>query len=309
MIRNFLFACLVVFIFSCGEENRGIISRHIPKVENSDYQFRLTDSLDNNVYYKDTVKVKTAEDFVAQIKSNRVIKLMDKDYVFTSNSNNQKSNQEKKTGDHKKQGLLIEGIKNLKIIGSDSTRLLTDHKSARVLTITNAYNIDFDSLTFGHERNSEFASNDGVIRISNAYNIKIENSRILGYGTFGLSTNEIYNFNFANSEITECSAFVFELERSRKVLFENSKFYNNNLYTSVMGGFSIQSENIHFSNCDFLNNIPRTPGNPAFNQREVDDAVLFVDCTFKNNKGYIWYGDKLELKNCEIDSTDFLEFR
>ena len=53
-------------------------------------------------------------------------------------------------------------------------------------------------------------------------------------------------------------------------------------------------------------------GNPAFNFRDnykdFNEQILFTNCTFKNNKGFKWYGDKIKLSNCKIDSSDFIGF-
>lgn len=42
------------------------------------------------------------------------------------------------------------------------------------------------------------------------------------------------------------------------------------------------------------------------NYQDFDEKIIFKNCTFKNNKGFKWYGGKIKLEQCEIDSTDFI---
>ena len=133
-----------------------------------------------------------------------------------------------------------------------------------------------------------------------------------GSGTNGLATFDVYNLKFTNFEITQSTSLIFELEKSRKIEFKNSKFQNNNLSISVLGGFTSSTKDISFVNCDFLNNLPDQTGNPAFNfydnseEGDLEVKIIFTNCTFKNNKGFKWYGDNIKLNNCILDSSGFI---
>lgn len=271
------------------------------------------DIIDNNVYYLDTVTVQTTEELIQQIRSNRLIRLIDKEYILRSSSYYQGVENEDTSYFEQKQGLLIDSIKNLKIVGTGSSKLLAYERNATVLNFSNSYNIHLDKIIIGHTESPGLECQQGVLRISHSYNIDISNCKLFGSGTFGLVTYDVYNLNFSNSEITECTALIFELEKSRKVEFKNSKFHNNHLATSVLGGFTTSTKEISFLNCEFLDNKPDMVGNPVFNffdnYKDFNDLIIFTNCTFKNNKGYKWYGEKIRLDNCKIDSTDFIGLR
>lgn len=157
----------------------------------------------------------------------------------------------------------------------------------------------------GNTEKTSYKGN-GVVRISYSHNINILNSSIIGTGTFGLNTYAVYNLKFKKSEITNCSLFIFDIERTRKLEFIDSDFHNNNLFTSVLGGFTNASREISFLNCKFENNLPKMSGNPLFNQRDLYEPVLFTNCTFSNNVGYKWYGDQIKLVDCIMDVNDFI---
>jgi hypothetical protein len=150
----------------------------------------------------------------------------------------------------------------------------------------------------------------GAIRISYSSHIDITDCKLIGSGTFGLITSHVNKLIFTNSEITACSALIFELDSCRNFEFLESKFHNNNLGASVLGGFTNSTRDINFLKCDFINNKPHMTGNPAFNfmnnYDDFDNPIIFTNCTFRNNKGYKWYGKNIELINCKIDSSDFI---
>ncbi len=328
--------CLLTFLLSCGANKNKITStdynslndkKKVSSIEPKNdslrkqyqskpipydgYYFNLSDKLvDNNAYYEDTVTVRTSEELIRAVSNNRLIRLMDKEYILRSSSYYQAAEKGDTSYFEEKQGLLIDSIKNLKIIGTGSSKLLAYERNATVLKFTNSYNISLDSIIIGHTEQPEYDCEQGVLRVSHSYNIDISNCKLFGSGTFGLVTYDVYNLNFSNSEITECTALIFELEKSRKVTFTNSRFHNNDLSTSVLGGFTNSTKEVEFLHCEFSDNTPKMEGNPAFNfmdnYKDLDEPILFINCTFKNNKGFKWYGEKIKLDKCRIDSSGFI---
>lgn len=238
----------------------------------------------------DTIIIQTAEAFNNHIRSNRVLLLKSKRYLFKST-------------------LIIDHIHNLKIIGTDSSELMVEGKNQSVLQILNSSEIKLDHLIIGHKECQNYQEVQGALRVSHSDNINIFNCKIFGAGTFGFVSNDVENLRVSHSAISLCSALIFELSKSENVIFENTKFHDNDLAISVLGGFTNSTKDINFVNCEFLNNKPAMTGNPAFNffenDKDFDEKINFTNCTFKKNKGYKWYGDKIKLENCVIDSFDF----
>jgi len=208
--------------------------------------------------------------------------------------------------------LVLEGFSNLKIIGSANSELFVQGGSTATIEVYNCEGIRLENLLIGNPNVELNRWNGGTVILQNSDSILMQSCTIYGQNAIGLLVKKVKNFVFSNSEITSCKAFIFELEQSENCLFANSRFYDNHLKVSVLGGFTNGTREVTFSRCDFFSNIPDLIGNPAFNfnenYKDTTDKILFENCAFKNNKGYKWYGDKIELTNCQIDSSDFIGF-
>lgn len=272
-------------------ENDSLLKHPIgePSPKYNPYYHLSKDLIDNNVYYADTIIVRTTEELIKNLKNNRLIQLIENEYNLDSL-------------------LLIKQIKNLKIVGTGASKLLLNNKNGTVLMLVNSHNIHLEGLIIGRPENLAFNEEQGVLRIDYAYNINISNCKIYGPGTIGLRTYGVYDLVFSDSEITGCGILIFHIARCRAFKFVHSKFHDNFLVTSVLGGFTNASREISFLDCAFLDNKPEMPGNPAFNQSDIYESVLFTNSVFKNNKGFKWYKDRVRLINCQIDADDFINF-
>ncbi len=241
--------------------------------------------------FRDTIFTHTSDELKSQLRSNRVLLLGNRNYKLRS-------------------ALQIDGIENLKIIGGEATGLMLAEQNANVLKLTSAHNIWIENVTVGHATNQTYRGEQGMVRIEQSSNINIERCKILGAGTFGLIAKDVRELTIENSEISKCSALIFELNGCQKVEFRNTKFQDSKLAVSVLGGFTNSTKEVTFTDCMFLNNQPEIGGNPVFNfdnnYQKFEEKIIFKNCTFKNNVGYKWYGDKIKLENCKIDSTDFM---
>lgn len=254
---------------------------------------RSVEQLQTRVFYEDSILVHTAQELVEGIKSNRFIQLVNRHYQLNS-------------------ALFIDSIKNLKIQSLDSSRISVLNGQSNVISISNSQGIELNNLIIGNSSKPFGKGEVGVVRINHSYEVAIENSGIIGRGSFGLKCFDVVDFQFNNSKITDCSKLIFELEKSKNCIFNNSSFHDNELSISVLGGFTNSTKQVFFNNCDFRKNLPAMTGNPAFNFMDnvnsPEDHIVFTNCSFENNPGYVWYGEKIDLINCEMDSADFLRF-
>lgn len=248
-------------------------------------------SLQKQVFQKDTVVVNTAVELVKSIRSNRLIKLSESNYNI-------------------KNTLEIDSVNNLKIEGNLNAKIIVLDNVSSVVSLSNCTNIFIDSLEISYSKNSTDSRNQGGLKIKDSRKISISNSKLIDIRTVGLTTYNVNDLTVNNTLITGCTGFLFELEKSKRIEFKKVKFLNNNLGASVLGGFTNSTEQVRFLDCEFKNNIPAMIGNPVFNFRDnfsdFKDKITFKNCLFKNNKGYKWYGEKIKLIECEIDSTDFV---
>ena len=294
LVHNCIFQIVIssiLIFFSCGTNEK------IEKINSKNkfsgkshfehcYEFNETPSVS-----MDTIFVETTEVLLSQLGNNKILILGSKKYKLAST-------------------LLIDNIENLKIIGIGYSELMISDQNATVLKVLNSQNCSIENITIRHSISKGHSGEQGVLRIEQSSNINILNCKILGAVTFGLVTKDICGLKFENSEITKCTGLIFELDKSKKVEFKNSKFHNNKLAISVLGGFPNSTKEIIFTDCDFVNNQPDISGNPAFNfdnnYQDFEEKIIFRNCTFQNNVGYKWYGKKIKLENCTIDSSDFI---
>ncbi|MFT5147756.1 MAG: ligand-binding sensor domain-containing protein [Flavobacteriales bacterium] len=276
-------------VFWLGTDNVGVLKFNGETYEkfNPSKNMRLQNS------FLDTVKVSTSEELIENIQSNRIIKLANGNFNLSST-------------------LVLDGISNLKIMGAGSSHLKVTEQNKTVIALLNCNNIQLDNMIIGHSESKVLDGEPGILQIKYSSNIAVSNCKLIPGETFGLVTFDVTNMEFTNSEITDCSVILFELEKSQNITFENAKFHDNKLGVSVLGGFTNSTKDVTFSHCKFINNTPNMPGNPAFNfmdnWKEFDDKIVFENCTFQNNKGYKWNGDKIKLIDCKVDPSDFRGF-
>lgn len=294
MVKTITFI-LIAFIASCNFDTstNTALATSQENIPFSSYYEKCNASSDTAEYFLDTITVPTAEALVQNIGNNRLLKLTGDIYLLNST-------------------LEIDSVQDLKLLGINQPKIQLAENTASVLHISNTQNIALEGLEIGAVLQQHYTGEQGIIRLKHSVNIHISNCQILGAGTFGLVTYDVCNVIVENSEITQCTATIFELEKSRKVEFKNTSFQNNNLNVSVLGGFTNGTKEIVFNKCQFQNNQPAIKGNPAFNfnknYQDTTELIEFNNCIFKNNKGYKWYGDKIKLNHCEIDSSDFIGY-
>lgn len=281
---------LILIILSCGASRSDSKAVQVAV----DYSMVSTDFCNENEMEGnaliDTILIQTSDELIKNIGSNKVLNLVGRTYNLNAT-------------------LVLDHLENLKITGKKSTKIKVLEENTTVISLKNTQNITLENLVIGYSESQDYTEPQGTVRIEQSSNVNIADCKILGIGNVGLITKEVCNFKFENSEITKCTALIFELEKSQKIQFENAMFQNNNLEVSVLGGFTNTTKEVIFSNCIFLNNSPIMKGNPAFNFYRNDDnleeKIIFRNCIFKNNQGYKWYGEKIKLEHCNIDSTDF----
>lgn len=292
MLRTVILGASIC-VLSCGEYGHASETKPIEedKLMGSSYISACDKVVESDPYFHDTIYVQTADEFIQGVRSNRVIKLVGRQYLFASTQ-------------------VISHVENVKIVGEGFTECMSEDAYAAVLVFQHCHNIYLDSFIIGYAESLDHVGTQGILSISHAHSFHISHCTLLGSGGFGLATSDVCKFSFWNSEITQCRGLLFNLENSQQVEFKGAKFHDNNLAISVLGGFSKSTKEASFVDCEFRNNTPKMIGNPAFNflenWKDFDEKILFKNCTFRNNKGYAWYGDKIRLEDCVIDSADFI---
>ena len=249
--------------------------------------------------YFDTILVKSSEELLKTIKSNRLIKLVDIDYILNRNS------------EYYPQGILFDSIHDFKLMGAGKSKLLAFERNATVLIFTNSFNVELNNLTIGHTEEPNQNCEEGVLKFIDCQNIKIKNCKLFGSGTYGLTVSNVRNLLFNSSSITECTNRILSLANSLNIKFIDSKFYNNTISSPNLAGFS-ESKDVIFEGSEIVDNETTQPDlaeNSIFEIYNNKDQIQFNNCTFLRNKNFNWFGDKIKLNSCKIDSSKFADFQ
>ena len=247
----------------------------------------------NEAVIRDTVTAHNYTELTNLIRSYRQINLLGKDYEIE---------------DADKSSLRIENIHHLDIIGEQSTRII-GASEAVVVSMEGSNNISISNLTLISNPEEQQQCQGAVMYLTNSSDVSLDKIKIVGDGSTGLYTKKVRGLELSNSEVTGCDCLIFELEDSQDCLFDNVLFSGNKLATSVLGGFTESTHDVTFYDCRFIDNEPASVGNPAFNFAYNSEKfpVTMTRCIFKNNKGFKWYGDQINLIDCDIDTADFVE--
>lgn len=227
----------------------------------------------------ETVTVTNAKEFLEAIGSYKKVILKEGEYNL-SQVDNRKSNSNIATTDpFDGEEYIVFEATNLIIEGAEgeTATIVIEPRYANVLNFMYCDNITVKNITAGHTIEPGSCLG-GVFRFEDCSDIKVDNCRLYGCGTYGVTTVNSKSINVTNTEIYECTYGVVEILHSQDILFDkcifrdseefdmftiaessnvgihNSIIKNNESgeYSSLIGSYD--SEKVHFKNCEFENN-------------------------------------------------------
>jgi len=227
----------------------------------------------------ETVTVTNAKEFLEAIGSYKKIILKEGEYNL-SKAEEIKSNDKVAAHDSYdgKEYIVFEATEL--IIEGDEGNTVTvviEPRYANVLTFMYCNNITVKNITAGHTIEPGNCTG-GVLRFEDCSDVAVDNCRLYGCGTYGVTTVNSENINVKNTEIYECTYGVVDIFSSSNIFFDNcifrdseefsmfsiSESTNIGIYNSVIrnnksGEYSAlvgahSSEKVHFKNCEFENN-------------------------------------------------------
>lgn len=233
------------------------------------------------------IEVETAREFVEAIGPNRVILLKDKDYNLSQVAGSIKNEYVRWEEQYDGTELVIENVSNLTIrgINEDYSNILIEPRYADVLTFINCNNVRIENINAGHfPEKGECAG--GVLYFEDCKDINIENCRLFGCGTVGVTLVNAEGVTFNRSEITECSEGIMYIQNSKYLTFKDSRFIKNE---SSFDFIEIQdSSNISFDGCEVSENSYvdveglYSTNTYLFSIRDCRDITL-QNCTIASN--------------------------
>ena len=121
-------------------------------------------------------------------------------------------------------GLVISGVKNLRIVGNEAT-IAAIPRYANVIGFVNCENISIENLTAGHTQEPGECAG-GVLDFQNCNDMSIIDCHLYGCGILGISTANCSNLYVGNTEIYECSQGAIALYATRGAEFVNCDIHD-----------------------------------------------------------------------------------
>lgn len=175
---------------------------------------------------QETVTVATADEFLAALGSNKEIVVTDTIDLSTASGYGTDGDCYSWEDPYDGFELIITGVDNLTIRGQDDLAIISAvPRYADVLTFRDCSNIYLQNLTVGHTREPGECMG-GVVNLENSRQILIEECRLYGCGTLGVSSENTWNLQVINSWIYECSYGGLYLVSSGDVTIGGCEFWD-----------------------------------------------------------------------------------
>ena len=244
-----------------------------------------------------TVEAKDATELLMAVANDTRILLTGDEYNLSQVDLSKINNPYIKPGEYCENEIVISSVQNLIIEGKEDCdiQLVTEEAYANVLCFDNCQKIGLINFTAGHkvEKGSCIG---GVIRFYNSGNSYIENCRLYGCGTYGVTGEYANNINVYDTEIYECSYGAVSFYVSRDINF-NSCIFRDCAEYDIFD--FLDCENVNVNNSVIKNNKSSEWFALINSQNSVN--IKFNDCIFESNTVHDFsLGDGIEINNCTI---------
>lgn len=181
----------------------------------------------------DVYRIKTTEEFLENIGSNRTLILEEGEYNFGGNL------------------VYINSVENLIIKGEGAVSILTEYAYDVVMSFYDCKNIELENFTAGHII-EKGACAGGVIGFNYAKNISLKKLDLFGCGTEGLTLYRVNKLTADNIIIRECTYGLMSIESSKYITVSNSVLKDSGEFELfvIMNSFEIL-----LNNCEIINNF------------------------------------------------------
>ncbi len=174
--------------------------------------------------------VRTVDEFIAAIGSDRVIQLAGGEYnlagarsygVDTGNVNVRWED----IGDGKQ--LVISQVQNLYIVGRDRalTSIVTEPRYANVLSFENSANVNLLSLTAGHTAAPGYCTG-GVLRFDSCDGMNVVGCGLYGCGILGVQAKNCRGVSVSLTDVYDCSVGAIEADGCWDVRMNSGAVYH-----------------------------------------------------------------------------------
>ena len=177
------------------------------------------------------INVKTVDEFLSAIGSDRTIVLDGTDFNLTTAKDYGGKGTEFYywTETHDGPELVIRNVKNLTITAKNPDPAATTFEAlpryADVLSFVDCENVTVEGFTAGHTKGNGGCSG-GVLDFYRCRNIKVENMRLYGCGNEGIEAEKCSDIDIINTEIFKCGQGAGFFTETNGIHFTNCKIHD-----------------------------------------------------------------------------------
>ena len=197
------------------------------------------------------VEVGTVDEFLAALAPGAIIALREGDYDLSRASS---YGQENVKGNYSWDlipggcQLNISQLSGLRLIGQGEVSILAQSRYAEVLHFTDCWDLSLEGLTLGHTQEPGNCA-AGVLRLDGCEDVRLENCRLFGCGSMGITAWDCESLSVSNTRIDSCSSGAITANSCRDLRFEDCEicdcglsqggYANDLIYADRCKGFAL----------------------------------------------------------------------
>lgn len=260
--------------------------------------------------YLDVVTVSTVEELEEAIQDRRKIILKGGEYNFSELDVSEVRNPKLDVISYADEPAeyTIRNVRNFCMEAAEGEKVVisTESPYAKVLAFEGCADIMLRGLTCGHEVEPGFCTGS-VIYLYDSYNVRIDNCRLYGSGSYGVEAYQASTLWVEESELFDCTYGLVELSSVDVARFRNCTFRNSKEFSM----FSFyDSYDVLLQDCQILGNHSDSETYP-FISAPNSWKVLFQNCVFKENTYHTFLAEtdtlsmeRIVFENCLMDDGE-----
>lgn len=260
--------------------------------------------------YLDVVTVSTVEELEEAIQDRRKIILKGGEYNFSELDVSEVRNPKLDVISYADEPAeyTIRNVRNFCMEAAEGEKVVisTESPYAKVLAFEGCADIMLRGLTCGHEVEPGFCTGS-VIYLYDSYNVRIDNCRLYGSGSYGVEAYQASTLWVEESELFDCTYGLVELSSVDVARFRNCTFRNSKEFSM----FSFyDSYDVLLQDCQILGNHSDSEAYP-FISAPNSWKVLFQNCVFKENTYHTFLAEtdtlsmeRIVFENCLMDDGE-----
>lgn len=253
----------------------------------------------------EVIHVKTAEQFVTALGSDREIHLAAGEYVLTDVKDRQ---MDAVRWDRKFDGLslTVRNVKNLSLVGEGDkpVRLIVRPGYVFVLNFEKCDAVRLENLSMGHAP-QKGECDSGVLGATDCAGLTFHKCDLFGCGTEGLTLKDVAKLSFEDSTIRDCTYGILTAEGCRDLSFTRSRFTGNEQFWGMQFN---DTKTIAFADCVVEGN---KAGDQSLFQLTSSSAVRFEGGAIRKNAaaGLTDRPDQIEVRGAAVEQNHFEKAR